>query len=94
MPVDPRQRAGVVLVARIICASTQSARVSIPSLIAGCSAIPTLANINASQVGRALAGTGWEAAQWRENGGRIRGYRRAPVTGEGLRNPVSTVVRV
>ncbi|HQT74944.1 MAG TPA: hypothetical protein PLX84_13485, partial [Acidiphilium sp.] len=65
MSIDPRQRAGVMLVARVIAAATGSDRVSIPSLIAGCSAIPTLANINASQVGRALAGTGWTPAQWR-----------------------------
>ncbi len=82
-----------MLVARVIAAATGSDRVSIPSLIAGCSAIPTLANINASQVGRALAGTGWTPAQWRVDGSRVRGYR-APVTLKPPRNPESIVARV
>ncbi len=77
----------MMLVARIICAATGSDRVSIKVLLSGCSAIPALRGFTATQIGRALAGTGWEASQWRVDGSRVRGYRALGVTGEGPRKP-------
>jgi len=80
MPDDPRQRA-VGMIASVICAATGRDRVAVAQLVAGCRTVSALRGITAQEIGKLLACTAWKPAQWRENGGRVRGYV-APVTDE------------
>lgn len=92
MPDDPRQKA-VGMIARVICAATGRDRVAIPALLAAFRTIPALRGITGQDIGRLLAGTGWRPSQWRENGGRVRGFI-APVTVQEPDRAEPTIARV
>ncbi|OZB30545.1 MAG: hypothetical protein B7X49_02295 [Acidiphilium sp. 34-64-41] len=81
------------MIARVIVAATRRDRVPVNDLLAGCHTLSALRDLSAHDIGRLMKGTAWRRAQWREGGGRVRGYL-APVTGGKPGSAVEAIVRV
>ncbi|MCW8305922.1 hypothetical protein AruPA_02645 [Acidiphilium sp. PA] len=69
------------MIAAVIVAATRSRRVAVNDLLAGCHTLSALRDLSAHDLGRLMKDTAWKPAQWRQDGGRVRGYV-APVTAE------------
>ncbi|MDD2860603.1 MAG: hypothetical protein PHI71_05980 [Acidiphilium sp.] len=82
------------MIARVICAATGRDRVAIPALLAACDTIAALRGITGQDIGRLMAGTGWKPSQWREGGGRVRGFIAPDVTVKEPDRAELTTVRV
>lgn len=82
------------MIARVIVAATGRDRVAMPGLLAACETISALRGMTGQDIGRLMAGTGWQRSQWRENGKRVRGFIAPDVTVSGADRAELTTVRV
>lgn len=67
------RRALVPILARAIAAAHGAGRVSTPALIAALDTVPGNP-MTPTEIGRVLDQHGMQRAQWREDGGRVRGF--------------------